>query len=422
MLDALEDRIEELLQVNEDLAARLMKSKKSQEGPAFGLLFPELGTNTEEAEELAAEETTKRKRTPRKKVADPTPETAAAPPSTENAEPEPVPAAAATEPPSAPEPTAASDPTPVAAAEAEPEPTPAAEPAPAAAAEAEPEPAPAAEPALVAAAEAEPEPTPAAAAQAEPEPAPAAAAEPEPAEAKPEPTHAPEQPGRAIAAATGETAMPDWVTAADFEDAPSLPEAAVSEPWTPRPHPWLEFAHGRAVTPTELPHPAKPARHEFAQAAAPAPRPVLVLAPTGASAARTRHPFAEFTGAPLRPQPVSAGRNPSPHDSDVHWSFPAEQDGNRRPESLRKHMESAGLSAEELAAALGVPSAALNGWLSGNIPVPAWVLPSVSVVELVTPAARKEARGTATPQIAPVRKSVSSQTGGRHPFARIEDL
>jgi hypothetical protein len=85
-------------------------------------------------------------------------------------------------------------------------------------------------------------------------------------------------------------------------------------------------------------------------------------------------------------------------------------------------MESAGLSAEELAAALGVPSAALNGWLSGNIPVPAWVLPSVSVVELVTPAARKEARGTATPQIAPVRKSVSSQTGGRHPFARIEDL
>lgn len=85
-------------------------------------------------------------------------------------------------------------------------------------------------------------------------------------------------------------------------------------------------------------------------------------------------------------------------------------------------MEQAGLNAEELAAALGVPSAALNGWLSGAVPVPAWVLPSVSVLELVTPAARMAARGMASPETAPVRKTVSSQSGGRHPFARIEEL
>jgi hypothetical protein len=75
-------------------------------------------------------------------------------------------------------------------------------------------------------------------------------------------------------------------------------------------------------------------------------------------------------------------------------------------------MEKAGLTNDDLAGALGVPVAALNGWLGGSIPIPAWVLPAVSVIELVTPEARR----------APARKTVSSQPGYRHPFARIEEL
>ncbi len=278
--------------------------------------------------------------------------------------------------------------------------------------------------------------------------------------------------------------MPDWVTADEFEMPYSTDSA---EPWTPRPHPFLEFAPTRPTTasarrttaparpivpptrpvvaqpaaaapppppprPVAPPPPAaaapplppRPAAPPPPPAAAPvvpqlAPRPlqppvppppvpqpgpVLVPNPPGAPAPRARHPFAEFTSNPPRPVAVPAATaKASPGaGSDVHWSFPAEQDVTQRPDTLRMHMEKAGLNAEELAAALGVAATALNGWLNGSVPVPAWVLPSVSVLGLVTPAARKEARGTAHPEAAPVRKSVSSQTGGRHPFARIEEL
>jgi len=221
-----------------------------------------------------------------------------------------------------------------------------------------------------------------------------AAAEPESVELVAE-EHEPVLTADAVAEAEPESAMPDWVTAEDdLELEPVLEAGAEAEPEPP---------------PPEMPKPTL--------------RPVLVQPPVS-NGTRPRHPFAELGNVPVRPSNV-ASASPRPA-SDVHWSFPVEEESNRRPETLRRHMEKAGLAGDELAGALGVPVAALNGWLSGNVPVPAWVLPSVRVLELVTPSARLEARGTlstnAVQEAVPARKTVSSQPGYRHPFSRIEEL
>lgn len=101
---------------------------------------------------------------------------------------------------------------------------------------------------------------------------------------------------------------------------------------------------------------------------------------------------------------------------DVHWTFPGEESSSRRSDNLRRHMEKAGLTVTELAALLGTRVACLQGWLSGAERVPARVQSFLSVQDLLTPAAaRNAAKGRG-------RQTEQRNSATRHPFSRIEEL
>jgi hypothetical protein len=131
----------------------------------------------------------------------------------------------------------------------------------------------------------------------------------------------------------------------------------------------------------------------------------------GALADRIRALSAEVEAAkraaPSVQQPSAAG--------DVHCSFPALQPGSLTPDALRVQMDYAGLTKTKFAEVFGIPLELVQDWLSGQRSVPAWVLPSVHIFELLTPSERR--RFTSAPAARSGRNPAKV-----HPFARIEEL
>ena len=101
--------------------------------------------------------------------------------------------------------------------------------------------------------------------------------------------------------------------------------------------------------------------------------------------------------------------------SDVHWTFPVEKSDAGRPEMLRRRMETTGLSHAELAGIFGVTVSSLQDWLAGRRPVPSWTLPSMAVLDLLTPVARMTIRNGLPAERA-------KRPAAPHPFSRIEEL
>lgn len=106
--------------------------------------------------------------------------------------------------------------------------------------------------------------------------------------------------------------------------------------------------------------------------------------------------------------------NNGPADT-VHWTFSVARADPVTPQKLRVRLDLAGLTKAEFATVFDVPVASVQDWLTGARPIPSWVLPSIRVFELLSPAERSR-----------LLKNPAARTAGGtanlHPFARIEDL
>jgi transcriptional regulator with XRE-family HTH domain len=84
-------------------------------------------------------------------------------------------------------------------------------------------------------------------------------------------------------------------------------------------------------------------------------------------------------------------------------------------------MDRAGLSEAEFSAIFGISPGLLQDWLAGTRPVPSWVLPTIQMLYLLSPAVRQRLLRDMPLQQGkmpePPRKQIKS-----HPFSRIEDL
>lgn len=131
----------------------------------------------------------------------------------------------------------------------------------------------------------------------------------------------------------------------------------------------------------------------------------------GALADRVRFLSAELEAAkrasPAVPQ-TAAG-------DDVHCSFPVSQTSALTPDALRVRMEYAGLTKASFAEVFGISLEMVHDWLSGGRLIPAWVLPSIHIFELLTPLERRRF-------MAPPTLRSGRNPGKIHPFARIEEL
>lgn len=101
---------------------------------------------------------------------------------------------------------------------------------------------------------------------------------------------------------------------------------------------------------------------------------------------------------------------------------PTEDSTPLPPGVLRSQMEKAGLTNGEFSAIFGISPNVLQDWLGGHRPVPSWVLPTIQMLYLLSPAVRQRLL-----QEHPLRESVDSPPSEpkrirSHPFSRIEDL
>ena len=100
----------------------------------------------------------------------------------------------------------------------------------------------------------------------------------------------------------------------------------------------------------------------------------------------------------------------------VHYGFPAVAAEKTAPDRLRVRMDYAGLTKASFSLVFGVPVDVVQSWLDGQEPIPAWVISSIHVFELLSPAQRKRF----------LRPGVARAAGGNpakvHPFSRIEEL
>jgi hypothetical protein len=100
--------------------------------------------------------------------------------------------------------------------------------------------------------------------------------------------------------------------------------------------------------------------------------------------------------------------------ADVHYSFPAAA-VNTAPERLRVQMDYAGLTKASFASIFGVPVGMVQNWLAGQEPIPAWVISSVHIFELLSTAQRKRF-------LRPSAARGGKNPAKVHPFSRIEEL
>ena len=99
---------------------------------------------------------------------------------------------------------------------------------------------------------------------------------------------------------------------------------------------------------------------------------------------------------------------------DVHCSFPVSPCPALTPEALRVQMQYAGLTKATFAEVFGIAQETVERWLNGEGSIPAWVLRSVHIFELLTPSERKRFM---CPPNGSYRNPAKT-----HPFARIEEL
>jgi hypothetical protein len=114
---------------------------------------------------------------------------------------------------------------------------------------------------------------------------------------------------------------------------------------------------------------------------------------------------------------ASKGAGPSVQPSvngDVHCSFPVSSCSALTPEALRVQMQYAGLTKATFAEVFGIAQETVEQWLNGEGSIPAWVLRSVHIFELLTPSERKRFM---CPPNGSARNPAKT-----HPFARIEEL
>ena len=112
-------------------------------------------------------------------------------------------------------------------------------------------------------------------------------------------------------------------------------------------------------------------------------------------------------GSVAPPQPARTG--------DVHCCFPVSGNRALTPEALRVRMEYAGLSRTGFSEVFGIPLEMVQEWLSGERPIPDWVLTAIHIFELLTPSERRRLARR------PAGKSTRNPAK-MHPFARIEEL
>ncbi len=119
------------------------------------------------------------------------------------------------------------------------------------------------------------------------------------------------------------------------------------------------------------------------------------------------------------PSPSLALKKESP--AEVNWTFPNENANVLPPGALRSQMEKAGLTNAEFSAIFGISPGILQDWLGGLHPVPSWVLPTIQMLYLLSPAVRERLF-----QGRPLREAMKQQAEPKqirsHPFSRIEDL
>jgi hypothetical protein len=135
----------------------------------------------------------------------------------------------------------------------------------------------------------------------------------------------------------------------------------------------------------------------------------LLASRVGSLAAKVRALSAELD--------ASRGTNSTvqPHaNDDVHCSFPVSPCAALTPEALRIQMQYAGLTKATFAEVFGIAQETVEQWLNGEGSIPAWVLRSVHIFELLTPSERKRFM---CPPNGSYRNPAKT-----HPFARIEEL
>jgi hypothetical protein len=106
---------------------------------------------------------------------------------------------------------------------------------------------------------------------------------------------------------------------------------------------------------------------------------------------------------------------------EVHWTFSDENASALPPGVLRSQMARAGLTEAEFSAIFGLTPGLLQDWLEGIRPVPSWVLPTIQMLYLLSPAVRQRLL-----QDMPLQQSRRPEAQRKqiksHPFSRIEDL
>ena len=107
--------------------------------------------------------------------------------------------------------------------------------------------------------------------------------------------------------------------------------------------------------------------------------------------------------------------------AEVNWSFPNENANALPPGALRGQMEKAGLTNAEFSAIFGVSPGTLQDWVGGLRPVPSWVLPTVQMLYLLSPAVRQRLFQDRPLQDA-LKQPAEPKRIRSHPFSRIEDL
>ena len=101
----------------------------------------------------------------------------------------------------------------------------------------------------------------------------------------------------------------------------------------------------------------------------------------------------------------------------VHYGFPAVAAQETAPDQLRVEMDYAGLTKASFAAVFGVPIEAVQCWLTGQEPIPAWVISSIHLFELLSAAQRNRFLRPGA-----VRPAGAANPAKAHPFSRIEEL
>jgi hypothetical protein len=120
------------------------------------------------------------------------------------------------------------------------------------------------------------------------------------------------------------------------------------------------------------------------------------------------------------PSPILALRNQS--STDLPGTLPNENAITLPPGLLQAQMEKAGLTNGEFSAIFGVSPSLLGDWLGGQTPVPTWVLPTIQMLYLLSPAVRRRLlQDHPTPESVTSSQSAPKQIRS-HPFSRIEDL